>query len=137
MLISKVRQSNKLSQYFVFITSRCYSEDKSIYQQDEEPKKVRHVYGKPYPEWRKPWLERENEWRSKLSVFVRKDSNPNTLLVMQSLPNFNLTVLKDWWKDLKEKQAIENQLYISERVEILGPNLAAAHFFTYRGASIR
>lgn len=120
-----------------YITYRCYCDGKSIHQRGEEGKPPREVYGIPYPEWRKPWIERDGEFRSKLSVFVRRRPNPNILSTLQKLPNFSINMVKEWWADMKELQEVENQKYISQRVEILGSNLAAVHYFTYRGAAVR
>lgn len=121
----------------IVITSRCYCDNKSIYQKHEEGKKPKKVLGELYPEWRRPWIERDGEWSSKLSIFVEKSPSADILNLMQKVPDLNVKVVRDWWSSMKEKQKEENQKYISQRVEILGSNLAAVHFFTFRGASVR
>ncbi|XP_037963047.2 distal membrane-arm assembly complex protein 2 [Plutella xylostella] len=124
----------------LYITSRWFSnknEEKSVYQRDEEGPQERSIYGKPYPEWRKPWLQRKGEVLPKLSVFTEKNPSPDILNAMQNLPYMTMEKVKDWWAEMKDLQEVENQKYSSERNEILGSNLAAAHFFTFRGAGIR
>lgn len=119
------------------VASQGYCENKSIYQQDEEGPKPRKVHGQLYPDWRKSWISRDGEWYSKLSVFVRRNPNPEMLKTMQRLPDFSFQDFKNYWKFLKERQEIDNQKYISKRVEILGSDLAAVHFFTYKGCCVR
>lgn len=121
----------------LLITSRHYCEEKSIYQRNEEGPKPRTVHGKLYPDWRKPWIQREGEWSSKLSVFIEKNPNPNIVNALSKLPNLTYADVKEWWQSMKELQEIKNQDYIPQRVATLGANLAALHFFTYRGCSVR
>lgn len=121
----------------VYTVARQYCENKSIYQRNEEGPGPRIIHGQPYPDWRKPWIQRQGEWKSKLSVFVEKNPNPDFLHAMSSLPDLTLLKVKEWWSDLKEIQEIENQKYIPKRVAMLGSNLAAVHFFTYRHAAVR
>ncbi|KAG6448144.1 uncharacterized protein LOC115442191 [Manduca sexta] len=120
-----------------YAIARHYSEEKSIYQKHEEGEKPRMVYGKPYPDWRKPWISRDGEWRSKLSVFVEKNPNPDFLYALSQLPNITIEQIKEWWGNLKTIQEIENQKFLPKRVAVLGPNLGALHFFTYRQAAVR
>ncbi|RVE49334.1 hypothetical protein evm_006047 [Chilo suppressalis] len=117
-------------------TSRSYCE-KSIYQKHEEGEKPRLVHGKPYPEWRKPWIKREGEWQSKLSLFVEKSPNPDIMYIFSQIPEFTIQKAKRWWAQIKSYQEIENQRFLPERVAALGSNLAAVHFFTFRQCSVR
>ncbi|CAB3233353.1 unnamed protein product [Arctia plantaginis] len=120
----------------LYAIARNYCE-KTIYQRDEEGEKPRKVHGKVYEDWRKPWINREGEFRSKLSVFVEKNPNPDILYALSTLPNLKLKTAKSWWSNLKKLQEIENQKYLTDRVATLGSNLAAIHFFTYRQAAVR
>lgn len=129
-------KSNKWLRY-IYITSRNYCDGKSSYQRNEEGNKPRAVYGKLYPEWRKPWIQRDGEWRSKLSLFVEKSPSPHIMNALQHLPHLNVQDVKNWWTDMKVEQEIQNQKYLPERTSILGSNLAAVHFFTYRQAAVR
>ncbi|XP_028156391.1 distal membrane-arm assembly complex protein 2 [Ostrinia furnacalis] len=122
------------------ITSRryyCDKNEKSIYQRHEEGEKPRMVHGQEYPDWRKPWVKREGEFTSKLSVFVEKNPSPDIMFILSQIPNVTRQKIKDWWSSMKELQEIENQKYIPERVATLGANLAAVHFFCYRYAAVR
>ena len=121
----------------VYAIGRQYSEEKTRYQIEEEGQKPRLVHGKPYPEWRKPWIQRDGEFRSKLSVFVEKNPSPDILFMMSSIPKLNMTVIKNWWGGMKVLQEIENQRYLPKRTATLGSNLAAVHFFAHRECAIR
>ncbi|XP_013186211.1 uncharacterized protein LOC106131606 [Amyelois transitella] len=121
----------------LFITSRHYCEHKSIYERDEAGEKPRLVRGKPYPEWRKPWIKRDGEWKSKLSVFIEKNPSPDIMYALSNIPNLTMDQIKQWWAHMKVVQEIENQRRLPERIAALGSNLAALHFFTYRGCAVR
>lgn len=121
----------------IYALRRNYSEEKTRYQIEEEGPKPRLVHGKPYPEWRKPWIQRDGEFRSKLSVFVEKNPSPDILNVMSSVPNLSIQKIKNWWADMKLLQEIENQRYLPKRVATLGSNLAAVHFFAFRECAVR
>ncbi|KAM3962144.1 uncharacterized protein ACR2FA_003829 [Aphomia sociella] len=127
---------NTFSRCF-YITSRRYSEDKTIYQKLEEGPKPREIHGKPYPEWRKPWIQRDGEWSSKLSVFVEKNPSPDIMYALSQVPHLTMDKINKWWSNMKVIQEIQNQKYIPERVATLGSNLAAVHFFTFRQAKVR
>lgn len=129
-------QSKRLLRYTITRT-RNYCENKSIYEKHEKGKQPRTVYGKPYPEWRKPWAQRDGEWTSKLSIFVEKNPSMHVMHSMHQLPNLTWNKIKNWWSDMKVIQEIKNQEYIPERTAILGANLAAVHVFAYRGAAVR
>lgn len=121
----------------IYITSRDYCDSKSIYERLEQGKMPRVVHGQEYPEWRKPWIERDGEWKTKLAVFTDKNPSTEILNAMQKLPNLDVQAVKDWWAEMKEVQEIHNQKYLPERVAVLGTNLAAMHFFIYRHCAIR
>nr|XP_053615214.1 uncharacterized protein LOC128678021 [Plodia interpunctella] len=121
----------------LFLTSRNYCQQKSIYQRDEEGEKTRMVRGKPYPEWRKPWIKRDGEWKSKFSAFIEKNPSPDVMYALSKLPTLTIDDIRQWWADMKVIQEIQNQKHLPERVATLGSNLAALHFFTYRGCAVR
>ncbi|CAH2095419.1 unnamed protein product [Euphydryas editha] len=135
MMAQKLKPSNFIRS--LYITSRNYCEYKSIYERDEAGRQPRKVHGKEYPEWRRPWAQRDGEWTSKLSIFVEKSPNMNVLNAMQKIPNLSFKDIKQWWGEMKQIQEIENQKFLPERVAALGSNLGACHFFVYRQAAVR
>lgn len=130
--------SSKTGRFYrpLLVTCRRYCE-KSRYQILEEGEKPRTVYGQPYPEMRKPWIKREGEWSSKLSVFVEKNPNPDIMYTLSQIPNLSVKKIKTWWAHMNQMQEIENQKFLPERISSLGSNLGAVHFFTYRMAAVR
>ncbi|XP_045518248.1 uncharacterized protein LOC123710425 [Pieris brassicae] len=115
----------------------CQGEPNSLYEKHERGEQPRKVHGQLYPEWRKPWHKREGETISKINIFVEKNPNMKILSAMQRIPTLTFGNVKDWWKEMKEIQEIENQKFLPDRVAALGSNLAAIHFFTYRHCSVR
>lgn len=134
-IVSIIKQTDKF--HPLYLNSRNYCEYKSIYERDEAGRKPRKIHGQEYPEWRRPWIEREGEWSSKLSIFVEKSPSMHVLNAMQKIPNLSFKDIKDWWAEMKVIQEIQNQKYLAERVAALGSNLAAVHFFTYRQAAVK
>ncbi|XP_041982682.1 distal membrane-arm assembly complex protein 2 [Aricia agestis] len=118
-------------------TSRNYCEYKSLYEKHEAGKQPKKVFGQEYPEWKKPWIEREGEWKSKLSLFVERSPPMEIMNTLQKAPYVTTDDVKDWWKSMQVMQEIKNQEFLPERVAALGYNLAAVHFFTYRGCAVR
>ncbi|XP_023938697.2 distal membrane-arm assembly complex protein 2 [Bicyclus anynana] len=121
----------------LYPTFRNYCDYKSIYERDEAGPQPRKVHGTVYPDWRRPWVQRDGEWHSKLSIFVEKSPSMHILNAMQKIPSLTIQDIKEWWTDMKVVQEIENQKYLPERVAALGINLAAVHFFTYRQCAVR
>lgn len=121
----------------LYSTCRSYCDYKSIYERDEAGPQPRKVHGKFYPEWRRPWIQRDGEWSSKLSIFVEKSPSMHILNAMQKIPTLTVQDVKEWWGQMKMIQEIENQKFLPERVAALGSNLAAVHFFTYRCCAVR
>ncbi|GFG33747.1 hypothetical protein Cfor_05484 [Coptotermes formosanus] len=88
--------------------------------------------------WRKPWAQKEGEWYSKFKVFApEKAGSPDMVRILQSTVNFGPETFRKWIKEVKRDAAILDMRYIPERHQILGSNLAAAHFLVHRGAAVR
>lgn len=89
-------------------------------------------------QWRQPIADRPNEWYSKFKLFAPEKDTNSTLITMFQQP-FNLTPsgIKGWYKRKQETVERHMQSFIPERNEILGNDLAAAHFIVHRGGSIK
>ncbi|XP_054732609.1 distal membrane-arm assembly complex protein 2 [Anastrepha obliqua] len=88
-------------------------------------------------QWRKPVGERPGDWNSKLKVFGNSEQTSDYIIMMQKPINLSPSALKKWWRKRKERIEKHMQQYVSERHEILGPELAAAHFLLYRGGAVK
>ncbi|XP_021924707.1 ATP synthase subunit s-like protein isoform X1 [Zootermopsis nevadensis] len=88
--------------------------------------------------WRKPWAHKEGEWFSMFRLFApEKGGSLEVIRILQNNINFSPQAIQKWIKKTKREASILDMKYIPERHDILGSNLAAAHFLVHRGAAIR
>ncbi|KAF5272927.1 hypothetical protein FQR65_LT04856 [Abscondita terminalis] len=88
-------------------------------------------------QWRTPWHEKEGQHYSFLRAFYSEHSNTSLLKLMQTPINLRPKAIKEWWLRRMDRQNMLMQQYIPERNEILGDELAAAHFIVYRGGAVK
>lgn len=124
-LVKKVLLNGKKPSvlYFAF-DRRCYSAKKTVNKQLWEVQ-YRHDGSE---ETISEYGKREdvgNQGGLKLSLLLQKDYD------------FTFRGLKNWWQTHKKDLEAYKQRYISQRVETLGPELAAAHFVVYRGGAVK
>lgn len=107
--------------------SEFYGEQLGGYEHTEEiePFKSR---------WRTPFNER-GFWKTKFALFGKRTFpadktryNPN------NMQYFNL---KNWMATKKKDSLKHHQQFLDERLQILGCDLAAAHFVVYRGGAVK
>lgn len=95
--------------------------------------------GKKRLEWRQN--PHEKEWQSSFKGFLEDDDPSKTkesFFARWSRPiDFSPSSVKRWFKLNLEKKERYLQQYIPERHQILGNDLAAAHFLVFRGAKVR
>ncbi|XP_014473524.1 PREDICTED: ATP synthase subunit s-like protein [Dinoponera quadriceps] len=89
---------------------------------------------------------RQHEWREKEANPKRSTLNDNskkpetTLWFSTEAPkehDFALTNIKNWYEYQILKLKKKNQKFMPQRYEILGANLATAHFIVHRGGRVR
>lgn len=85
--------------------------------------------------WRKPYSDREQFWKSKFSLFANRRFQGG--LAKYNPANFKYFSFKQWWFHHKKDKLIFNQKFIPERLQILGCDLAAAHFVVFRGGAVK
>ncbi|KAF4521811.1 hypothetical protein B566_EDAN012468 [Ephemera danica] len=91
----------------------------------------------PHPHaWRTPWHEKEGEWYTSFKLFASK-SSPDFIRFMQQDIDLRPSSIRQWWHRKLEENELFNQRYIPERHQILGNDLAAAHFIVHRGGAVR
>lgn len=105
---------------------------------------VQRIQIKNYSEEKKflrvPWIERPGEQTSRLNMFesgVKKRKFTKEKLFPELPVSFSLIDIQDWWKRLSERSKADQQKYIEERHEILGNELATAHFLVYRDGAVK
>ena len=77
------------------------------------------------------------EWYSKLRLFANENEDMNIMTALQQPRNVSVKGVKDWLQERKDTLERAMQAYIPERNEILGKDLAAAHFTVHRGGKVR
>lgn len=87
-------------------------------------------------QWRQDYLER-GEWYSKLRLFANENEDMDVMTALQQPRDVSVKGVKDWFQDRRDKLEQQMQAFIPERNEILGKDLAAAHFVVYRGGKVR
>jgi len=90
--------------------------------------------------WRTPFVEQENFWNSKFALFAddKADrSSADVIALLQTKFDFS-------WKAMKEKREKKRvmiakylQQFIPERHQMLGNDLATAHFICFRRGSVK
>lgn len=87
--------------------------------------------------WRRPLDEEDKLWKSKFSVFNSNENDMTMMMMLQQPWDFTPANLKRLYAEYKLKKEAYEQGFIAERVRMLGPDLAIAHFMTYRGGKVR
>ncbi|KAK9885896.1 hypothetical protein WA026_013770 [Henosepilachna vigintioctopunctata] len=88
-------------------------------------------------EWPKPWNEETEHYFKTLRVFYTDKSKVEIARFLQSPIDFRPSTILNWIKRKEREKEIILQSYIPERNQVLGNELAAAHFVVYRGGAIK
>lgn len=86
-------------------------------------------------EWRKSLRDMPGYHQSKLNVFDSDEIAPSALEQVAQPIDFSTRGIKNWWNNYKVRRERYLQQFIPERNQILGNDLAAAHFLLYRGVT--
>ncbi|XP_063234057.1 distal membrane-arm assembly complex protein 2 isoform X2 [Bacillus rossius redtenbacheri] len=86
---------------------------------------------------RVPLSQREGEWRSNLGMFAPETPRRTVLRMLQVPLDWSPGSLGRWWRRNQAEALVQDQRYIPERHQILGSNLATAHFVVARGGAVR
>lgn len=89
--------------------------------------------------WRRPYSEVEGVWSSKFKVFSkdRNDMDTGMIAFIQQPFDFSLKARRE--KRERKRVADERfmQQFVPERHQMLGNDLAAAHFLVHRGGAVK
>lgn len=88
-------------------------------------------------QWRTPWHQNEGPYYTTLKTFSSDDNQLNLMKLLQSPINFSPAAIKKWWAKKKEYKEIMMQSYLPERNQMLGNELAAAHFTVFRKGAVK
>ncbi|GAB0096408.1 distal membrane-arm assembly complex protein 2 [Sergentomyia squamirostris] len=86
-------------------------------------------------EWREPLAGKE--WSTKFGLFARDNENVDFITILQQPWDLSYSGVKSWYAKKKLQLEKGMQAYIPERHEMLGSDLAAAHFIVFRGGRVR
>ena len=78
-----------------------------------------------------------DETKTGFQLFASKKNHAIEVISILNAIEYTPYGIKKLWNDLKESKLIRSQLYIKERAEFLGPELATAHFVCFRGGKVR
>ncbi|XP_066148497.1 distal membrane-arm assembly complex protein 2 [Euwallacea fornicatus] len=106
---------------------------KSLQKRISRPTKVT----KDDLKWRTSWNETKYQYYDTLRTFYSEKSNVNLMKFLQQPIDLSPSAIKKWWLKKKELHEIFLQQYIPQRTNILGPELACAHFIVYRGGAVK
>ncbi|XP_037933864.1 distal membrane-arm assembly complex protein 2 [Teleopsis dalmanni] len=87
--------------------------------------------------WRTPVGEDPKDWTSKMALFSNKESNSDFIIMMQNPINWTPKAIKAWWQKRNVFVERHMQQYVPLRHEILGSDLAVAHFILFRGGTVK
>lgn len=88
-------------------------------------------------QWRKEWANKEGHWYSKFKVFSSEENSVDIIKFFQTKIDLSPSVVKAWWVDRQLEKEKMMQAYIPERNQILGNDLAAAHFLVHRQGAVK
>lgn len=87
-------------------------------------------------EWRQNFKDMPIFYKSKLSVFDSEENGHSSLEAIAQPIDISAKGVKRWWSNYKVRKERFLQQFIPERHEILGNDLAAAHFLLFRQVKI-
>lgn len=86
---------------------------------------------------RTTWHEEEGKYYNFLKSFYTSESNAPSLKFLQTPMNLSPSSIKAWWENRKKEKTLAMQHYLPARSQMLGSELAAAHFVVYRGGAVK
>lgn len=125
--------------YPKYINFRSFHDE---YERTREPtaRERKIAIDKENLQWRVPVNKNPNTWRSKLGLYVDDDKDTKTfdlIAFLQQPIDLRFKTLKMNREKRRRTKAIAYQQYLPERHNILGNDLAAAHFIVHRGGSVK
>lgn len=79
----------------------------------------------------------EEKWQSKFAIFFNKEPDMRALIFFQQPLDLRPSNIKRMWNDFQIRKEAMYQSFIKERFQLLGPDLAVAHFILYRQGKIK
>lgn len=99
--------------------------------------KLEEIMRKDDTKWRTPWHQKEGQYYSVLRTFYSEHNNRSVIKFLQTPINLSPSVIKKWWAKKERYKSIVMQQYLPQRNQVLGNELAAAHFVVHRGGAVK
>lgn len=135
--IGRTEQASRLSR--LMATTR--QSEPTSQDSDEKPQTAfekKLAESKERLKWRTPYNERETEWYSKFKVFApKKNEDVDFIAFLQQPIDFSLKSMRQRKERKRVKTEKYMQQFVTERHQILGNDLAAAHFLVHRGGAVK
>lgn len=87
--------------------------------------------------WRKAWHEENAQHFNFLRTFYKEDTGSRLVKRMSRVIDMSPSGLKKWFMEKQEETKLVDFSYLPARNEMLGDELAAAHFIVSRGGAIK
>lgn len=114
------------------VTLRLFSTRKRILEEAQ----MKQASDKAKLKWSKDYIER-GEWYSKLRLFANDNEDMDFMTSLQQPRDISVQGVKNYFQKKSDQMEQQMQSYIPARNEMLGTELAAAHFVAYRGGKVR
>lgn len=91
-------------------------------------------------QWRTPFIQQESFWKSKFSLFTSEktdSASADIIELFQTKFDFSWQGIKERRQRRRMKIGAMMQQFIPERHQILGNDLAAAHFICFRRGAVK
>ncbi|XP_061402581.1 distal membrane-arm assembly complex protein 2 [Musca vetustissima] len=120
------------------LTACRHNEETTNNRESATLKRIREELAKEKAalKWRKT-NEEMGDVTTKLKYFANNDQTSDFILLMQKPLELSPKKWMAMWEKKKEKDERHMQKFIPERHEILGPDLATAHFILHRGGLVK
>lgn len=122
--------ATKISSLSLFTTSRSIVTGDTLYIKPKD----KESWGTPPEKMEVP----DNEWKSMFHYFQpKKGISIDVVHRLQKGYDISPQGIKNWYLRKKEQKNQLTQVYLAERVQAVGFDLAAAHFIVHRGGRVR
>lgn len=87
--------------------------------------------------WRTPWHEQHGVYFSYMRIFYSEESKVDSIRSISAPIDLSVEGIRNWFQRKKVEHEVQDQQYIRRRNEVLGNELAAAHFIVHRGGAVK
>lgn len=116
---------------------RQFNQDVPSFKPLNEQHKKKIEEDKKKLSWRTSIVNQPGSFRTNFRVFTSDEDSPSTVAALSQPIDLRPSAIKKWWGRYQTRKERYLQQFIPERHEILGNDLAAAHFIIYRKGKVK